>query len=168
MPDRDSIIEKREAKDRVVVLDFGGQYSHLIVRRCRELGVYTELLPYDIPIEELKRGIEREEGKGKIKGIILSGSPFSIHDPGSPKCSPDILDLNIPILGICYGAQLIAYVKGGVVGEGRKSEFGRTELFFKDSDLFDGLTENESESGISPYRVFGVVGWNPTWGRAPQ
>ena len=155
MPDRDSIIEKREAKDRVVVLDFGGQYSHLIVRRCRELGVYTELLPYDIPIEELKRGIEREEGKGKIKGIILSGSPFSIHDPGSPKCSPDILDLNIPILGICYGAQLIAYVKGGVVGEGRKSEFGRTELFFKDSDLFDGLTENESESGISPYRAYG-------------
>ena len=162
MPDRDSIIEKREAKDRVVVLDFGGQYSHLIVRRCRELGVYTELLPYDIPIEELKRGIEREEGKGKIKGIILSGSPFSIHDPGSPKCSPDILDLNIPILGICYGAQLIAYVKGGVVGEGRKSEFGRTELFFKDSDLFDGLTENESESGISPYRACGVVGQSPT------
>ncbi|MCD6455190.1 MAG: hypothetical protein J7K81_00110 [Methanophagales archaeon] len=162
MPDRDSIIEKWEAKDRVVVLDFGGQYSHLIVRRCRELGVYTELLPYDIPIEELKRGIEREEGKGKIKGIILSGSPFSIHDPGSPKCSPDILDLNIPILGICYGAQLIAYVKGGVVGEGRKSEFGRTELFFKDSDLFDGLTENESESGISPYRACGVMGQSPT------
>ncbi len=90
MPDRNSIIEKREAekeKDKVVVLDFGGQYSHLIVRRCRELGVYTELLPYEIPIEELKRGIEAEEGTGKIKGIILSGSPFSIHEPGSPSCS---------------------------------------------------------------------------------
>jgi len=102
MPDRNSIIEKREAekeKDKVVVLDFGGQYSHLIVRRCRELGVYTELLPYDMPLEELKKGIERE--KGKIKGIILSGSPFSVHEPNSPKCSSEIVDLNIPILGIC-------------------------------------------------------------------
>nr|AAU82329.1 GMP synthase (glutamine-hydrolyzing) [uncultured archaeon GZfos14B8] len=145
MPDRNSIIEKREAekeKDKVVVLDFGGQYSHLIVRRCRELGVYTELLPYDMPLEELKRGIE-----GNIKGIILSGSPFSVHEPNSPKCSSEIVDLNIPILGICYGAQLIAYVNGGVVGEGRKSEFGRTELFFEDSDLFDGLTERGSEGG---------------------
>lgn len=150
MPDRNSIIEKREAKDKVVVLDFGGQYSHLIVRRCRELGVYTELLPYNIPIKELKRGIEIEEGTGKIKGIILSGSPFSVHEPNSPKCTPEIVDLNIPILGICYGAQLIAYVKGGVVGEGRKAEFGRTELFFKDSELFEGI----SESGISPYRAY--------------
>ncbi|NQE06121.1 GMP synthase [glutamine-hydrolyzing] subunit B [ANME-1 cluster archaeon GoMg1] len=150
MPDRNSIIEKREAekeKDKVVVLDFGGQYSHLIVRRCRELGVYTELLPYDMPLEELKKGIEAEEGTGKIKGIILSGSPFSVHEPNSPKCSSEILDLNVPILGICYGAQLIAYVKGGVVGEGRKSEFGRTELLFDDSDLFDGLTERGSEGG---------------------
>jgi len=150
MPDRNSIIEKKEAekeKDKVVVLDFGGQYSHLIVRRCRELGVYTELLPYDIPIEELRRGIEVEEGTGKIKGIILSGSPFSVHEPNSPKCSSGILDLDIPILGICYGAQLIAYIKGGVVGEGRKSEFGRTELLFEDSELFDGLTERGSEGG---------------------
>ncbi|NQE54082.1 GMP synthase [glutamine-hydrolyzing] subunit B [ANME-1 cluster archaeon GoMg3.2] len=150
MPDRNSIIEKREAekeKDKVVVLDFGGQYSHLIVRRCRELGVYTDLLPYEIPIEELKRGIEAEEGTGKIKGIILSGSPFSIHELGSPSCSSEIIDLNIPILGICYGAQLIAYTKGGVVGEGMKSEFGRAELLFKDCALFDGLTERGSENG---------------------
>jgi len=160
MPDRNSVIEKREAeqeKDKVVVLDFGGQYSHLIVRRCRELGVYTELLPYNIPIEELKRGIE-----GNIKGIILSGSPFSVHEPNSPKCSSEIVDLNIPILGICYGAQLIAYVNGGVVGEGRKSEFGRTELFFKDSELFEGVSDSGSESGISPYRACGVAGRSPT------
>ena len=163
MPDRDSIIEKREAekeKDKVVVLDFGGQYSHLIVRRCRELGVYTELLPYDMPLEELKKGIERE--KGKIKGIILSGSPFSVHESDSPRCSSEIVDLNIPLLGICYGAQLIAYVKGGVVGKGLKSEFGRAELFFKDSELFEGLTERGSEGGISPYRACGVVGQSPT------
>ncbi|KAF5433607.1 GMP synthase (glutamine-hydrolyzing) [Candidatus Methanophagaceae archaeon] len=145
MPDRNSIIEKRGVKGRVVVLDFGGQYSHLIVRRCRELGVYTELLPYDTPVEELKRGIDRE--KGKIKGIILSGSPFSVHEPGSPSCSSEFVDLDIPILGICYGAQLIAHINGGVVGEGMKSEFGRAELLFKDSGLFAGLTERGSESG---------------------
>lgn len=145
MPDRNSIIEKRGVKGRVVVLDFGGQYSHLIVRRCRELGVYTELLPYDTPVEELKRGIDRE--KGKIKGIILSGSPFSVHEPGSPSCSTEFVDLDIPILGICYGAQLIAHINGGVVGEGMKSEFGRAELLFKDSGLFAGLTERGSESG---------------------
>ncbi len=145
MPDRNSIIGNRKAKDRVVVLDFGGQYSHLIVRRCRELGVYAELLPYDTPVEGLKNGIAKE--KGKIKCIILSGSPFSIHEPGSPKCSSEIIDLDIPILGICYGAQLIAYTKGGVVGEGMKSEFGRAELLFKDSGLFAGLTERGSESG---------------------
>jgi len=142
-------------KDKVVVLDFGGQYSHLIVRRCRELGIYTELLPYDVPLNELKRGTQVEEGKGKIKGIILSGSPFSVHEPNSPKCSSGIVDLNVPILGICYGAQLLAYVNGGVVGEGGKSEFGRTELLFEDSDLFDGLTESGSEGGISPYRACG-------------
>ena len=139
-------------KDKIVVLDFGGQYSHLIVRRCRELGVYTELLPYDTQIDEFKRGIEREEGCGKIKGIILSGSPFSVHESSSPHCDSAILDLNVPILGICYGAQLIAYMKGGIVGEGRKAEFGRAELFFKrDSELFDwsgssGENENDTAS----------------------
>ena len=129
-------------RDRVVVLDFGGQYSHLIVRRCRDLGVYTELLPSDVPIEELKKatGGKSGKGEGKVRGIILSGSPFSVHEPDSPRCSPEIFELNIPILGICYGAQLIAYMRGGVVEEGRKGEFGRTELFFKpNSELFEGL-----------------------------
>lgn len=121
----------------VAVLDFGGQYSHLIVRRCRELGIYTELLPYDIPID----GLERKITENKIKGIILSGSPFSIHDPSSPKCSHELVDLEVPILGICYGAQLIADIMGGVVGKGKMGEFGRTELFFEDSDLFRGLSE---------------------------
>jgi GMP synthase (glutamine-hydrolysing) len=145
-------------RDKVVVLDFGGQYSHLIVRRCRELGVYTELLPYDVSIEELIRGIERAEGGGTIRGLILSGSPYSVHEANSPQCSSEIVDLKIPLLGICYGAQLIAYLMGGVVKKGGKGEFGRTELFFKDSKLFEGLSENR----ISPYRACGVVGQSPT------
>jgi len=133
--------EEKKERDKVVVLDFGGQYSHLIVRRCRELGVYTELLPYDVPIEELKRGIERAEGGGKIQGIILSGSPYSVHELNSPQCSAEIVELKIPFLGICYGAQLIAYLMGGVVKKGEKGEFGGTELFFNDSELFEGLSE---------------------------
>jgi len=134
--------DKEKEKDKVVVLDFGGQYSHLIVRRCRELGVYTELLPFDVPLEELKRGTERAQGEGEVKGIILSGSPFSVHEPGSPHCGPEIIDLNVPVLGICYGAQFIADAKGGVVTRGVKGEFGRTELIFNDSELFEGVSEN--------------------------
>ena len=76
-----TIREAETKKDKIVVLDFGGQYSHLIVRRCRELGVYTELLPYDVPLETLKRGIEQTEGTGKIRGIILSGSPLACMSP---------------------------------------------------------------------------------------
>ena len=140
MVKRETDKEKEKEKDKVVVLDFGGQYSHLIVRRCRELGVYTELLPFDAPIEELRRGTERAKGAGMIQGIILSGSPFSVHEPGSPHCSPEIVDLNVPILGICYGAQLIADLVGGEVTTGRMGEFGRTEFVYNDSELFDGLS----------------------------
>lgn len=128
-----------QEKDKIVVLDFGGQYSHLIVRRCRELGVYTELLPYDISVEELRRGIERSEGK--IRGIILSGSPFGVHELGSPCCTSEIVALDVPILGICYGAQLLADMLGGVVKTGGRGEFGRTELSFPPTDLFEGVSE---------------------------
>ncbi|MBN1761679.1 MAG: glutamine-hydrolyzing GMP synthase [Methanomicrobia archaeon] len=140
MAQREADTEKE--KDRVVILDFGGQYSHLIVRRCRELGVYTELLPFDTPFEELRQGTERAREDSKIRGIILSGSPFSVHEPGSPHCSPGIVDLNVPILGICYGAQLIADVLGGEVTTGVKGEFGRTVFAFNDSELFEGVREN--------------------------
>ncbi|MHC1635130.1 MAG: glutamine-hydrolyzing GMP synthase [Candidatus Methanospirareceae archaeon] len=142
-------MEKRgEDRDKVVVLDFGGQYSHLIVRRCRELGVYAELLPYDTPAEEIRKGIEKEEGRGKIKGIILSGSPFSVLDEDSPKCEPEILDMGIPVLGICYGAQLIAYMKGGKVRRGKIGEYGRTEFFFKDSILFEDINKDDGKINV--------------------
>jgi carbamoylphosphate synthase small subunit len=114
MKDKHEIMAKREeekAKDKIVVLDFGGQYSHLIVRRCRELGVYTELFPFDVPLETLKQGLEQNEGAGKLRGIILSGSPFGVHEFDSPRCSSEIVDLNVPLLGICYGAQLIAVLE---------------------------------------------------------
>lgn len=144
MAGEEALGEERAAeqrKDRVVVLDFGGQYSHLIVRRCRELGVYTELLPYDVPIDELKRGAAQRAGEGKLRGLILSGSPYSVHDPDGPRCTAEILELGIPVLGICYGAQLIATMLGGVVTTGSTGEFGRTEVTYTESPLFTGVSE---------------------------
>ena len=91
----------------ILVLDFGSQYSQLITRRIREIGVYSELHPYNISIEEIK--------KINPKGIILSGGPASVYEKYSPHSTPSILTIGIPILGICYGLQIIAYQLGGQV-----------------------------------------------------
>ncbi len=106
--------------DAVPVLDFGGQYSHLIVRRVREFGVYSEMLPCDIDEEDIKA----LEGKYNVKGLILSGGPSSVIEAGAPSCAPAIFDLLRPILGICYGHQLIAKMFGGRVETLGIGEFG--------------------------------------------
>ena len=91
--------------EKVLVLDFGGQYNQLIARRVREQNVYAEIKPYNkITPEEIKK-----EG---YKGIIFTGGPNSVYDEKSPRCSKEVLHLGIPVLGICYGAQLIAYLEG--------------------------------------------------------
>jgi GMP synthase (glutamine-hydrolysing) len=113
--------------DRIVVLDFGGQYCHLISRRIRDLGVYCEVKPAETTAEELKR----TEG---LKGIILSGGASSVYDKNSPKCDPNILKLRVPVLGICYGHQLIAHIEKGSVRYGRKGEYGITMLDVREKD----------------------------------
>lgn len=119
-------------EDRIIVLDFGGQYSHLIARRVRECGVYSELVPYTVKPSEI---IEIAP-----KGLILSGSPSSVYEDGAPKCDPEVFQLRIPVLGICYGLHLISHVLGGKVERAEKKEFGRSELRILDkSDLFKGL-----------------------------
>ena len=119
--------------DRIVVLNFGGQYSHLIARRVRELGVYAEVLPGDTPAKNLK----------EIKGIILSGGASSVYDKTSPKCDKKIFELNVPVLGICYGHQLIAYLNGGSVVKSKIGEYGTTKLFLrKKSMLLNGMKKN--------------------------
>jgi GMP synthase (glutamine-hydrolysing) len=119
-------------KELVAVIDFGGQYSHLIARRCRELRVYSEVLPFYIPLKRVK--------ELNPKAIILSGGPASIYQDNSPKCDPKILELGMPILGICYGAQLIANLEGGLVKRIGLREYGRTELFIDgESDLLEGI-----------------------------
>ena len=104
----------------IIVLDFGGQYNQLIARRVRELSVYSEMHPYDIPYEELLAM--------KPKGIILSGGPASVHLPNAPHCDPRIFSSGIPVLGICYGMQLLAQALGGRVENAELREYGKCML----------------------------------------
>ena len=121
----------------IIILDFGGQYNQLIARRVRECGVYCEVLSYQTPIEEL---IAKEP-----KGIILTGGPNSVYDETSPHYDKALFDTGIPILGICYGAQLMAYSTGGKVETATTSEYGKTDVKVtcNNSLLFGGV-ENET------------------------
>ncbi len=113
----------------VLVLDFGSQYTQLIARRIREIGVYSEIHPYNIPLSKIK--------EIDPKSIIFSGGPSNVYQKNAPKLSPEIYKLNIPILGICYGLQLIAHQLGGEVDRSAKREYGKVQLFIDDiSDLF--------------------------------
>lgn len=118
--------------ENVIVLDFGGQYNQLIARRVREHNVYCELLPHDTPIEKIK-------AKNPI-GIIFTGGPASVTDEGAPTVSKEIFNLGIPVLGICYGCQLMAYERGGKVDRGPR-EYGKQILKAGKSVLFDGVPE---------------------------
>ena len=118
--------------DKIAVLDFGSQYSHLICRRIREGNVYCELLPYNTPAQVIK-----EIGP---KGIIFSGGPASVYSKGSPKPDREIFQLGYPILGICYGHQLIVDNFGGKIKRSTSREYGRADLIIDDkSDLFNRL-----------------------------
>ena len=129
-------------EEKILVLDFGGQYNQLIARRVREQQVYAEIKPYNkITLEEI-----RQE---KYTGIIFTGGPNSVYDPKSPHYDPEILNLGIPVLGICYGAQLMAYMAGGVVSSAEKSsEYGKTIFRAKASRLFKDVPE-ESQCWMS-------------------
>lgn len=123
--------------DKIIVIDFGGQYCHLISRRIRDFGVYSEVLPSNTTKEELSK-IQN------VKGIILSGGAASVYDNNSPKCDKEILSIGVPILGICYGHQLIAYLKQGQVKSGNAGEYGITELkIINGSNLLSGLNISE-------------------------
>lgn len=134
----------QDGHEKVLVLDFGGQYNQLIARRVREHNVYAEIKPYSrITVEEIKSA-------GYV-GIIFTGGPNSVYDSASPHFSPEILDAGIPVLGICYGAQLIAYMAGGTVKtSGSKSEYGKIAMTrSKDSRLLGNIPEDTSVCWMS-------------------
>lgn len=117
----------------VIVLDFGGQYNQLIARRVRECNVYCEVKPYTMPLEEIK--------DLNPKGIIFTGGPNSVYEETSPHIAKEIFEMGIPILGICYGSQLMAYTLGGKVETAPVSEYGHTEVEVDNSDIiFEGVS----------------------------
>ncbi|GAB4388454.1 MAG: glutamine-hydrolyzing GMP synthase [Thermodesulfovibrionales bacterium] len=119
--------------DKVLVLDFGSQYTQLIARRIRENSVYSEIMPFNAPLERI-----REFGPG---GIVLSGGPSSVYDAGAPLPDPEVFRLGVPVLGICYGMQVMAHMLGGRVAGSLRREYGRAELFVDDdADLLWGVT----------------------------
>ncbi|MEK7673503.1 MAG: glutamine-hydrolyzing GMP synthase [Patescibacteria group bacterium] len=121
--------------DKIAVLDFGGQYAHLIANRIRKIGVYSEILDGATPADKLK----------EYKGLILSGGPASVSAPDSVKCDPKIFELGMPILGICYGHQLIAYNLGGTVEKGKVREYGAAVVNFKDKPgIFAEVKDQEN------------------------
>ena len=138
-------------QEMIIVLDFGGQYNQLIARRVRECGVYCEVISYQTPIEEL---IAKEP-----KGIILTGGPNSVYDETSPHYDKALFDTGIPILGICYGAQLMAYSTGGKVETATTSEYGKTDVKVtcNNSLLFGGV-ENETVVWMSHTDMITEVG----------
>ena len=120
--------------EKILVLDFGGQYNQLIARRVREQNVYCDLVPSDYSIEKIKEYAP--------KGIIFTGGPNSVYDENSPKIDKEIFDLGIPVLGICYGAQLMAYTLGGKVAHAPTREYGKKEVEYYDSPLFENVDKN--------------------------
>ncbi len=125
-------MKKQTLFDKILILDFGSQYTQLIARRVRECQIYSEIHPYDISVEEVKAL--------SPKGIIFSGGPASVYEKKAPLCDPAILRMGIPILGICYGMQLIAQLLGGEVTYSDKREYGKAKLTLeRDGKLFKGL-----------------------------
>jgi GMP synthase (glutamine-hydrolysing) len=118
----------------VLVLDFGGQYNQLIARRVREAGVYCEVVPYNMPIEKIK--------EKNPKGIIFTGGPSTVVDEKAPYCDAGIFELGVPVLGICYGMQLMAKMLGGDVEKASNREYGRVEIELKKGELFKDINEN--------------------------
>ncbi|KAK0547988.1 GMP synthase (glutamine-hydrolyzing) [Tilletia horrida] len=152
--------------DSILILDFGSQYSHLITRRCRELNVYCEMLPCTQKIKDLD---------WKPKGIILSGSPYSVYDEGAPRVDPDVFEAGVPVLGICYGLQEIAWNHGGKVDPHDHREYGSAtvQVVKTGNEHLDKLFSNVKDEHVPVWMSHGdqlskmpadfeVIGRTPT------
>ena len=149
-------------RELVLVLDFGGQYNQLIARRVRECNVYCEVHPYNLSVEKIK--------EMNPKGIIFTGGPNSVYGENSPLCDKAIFELGIPILGICYGSQLMSYVLGGSVATAPVSEYGKTEVDVDvESKLFEGVAPSticwmsHTDYIERAPEGFKIIGHTPVW-----
>ncbi len=129
---------------QITVLDAGGQYCHLIARKVRDLGVYAEVAPSDTPAGELRNR----------KAIIISGGPSSVYDSGSPTIDPEVLKLGIPVLGICYGHQLMTHLLGGKVRKGDKGEYGFAQMTVGDDSLLLHHLDTQSGQPVQRHQVW--------------
>ncbi len=119
-------------KQKILILDFGSQYTQLIARRVRETKVYCEIHPFNMDIEKIKAF--------SPKGVILSGGPSSIYDEDAPMAEQGVLDLGVPVLGICYGMQFLIHILGGVVARAVDREYGNATIIIENNkDLFHGF-----------------------------
>jgi GMP synthase (glutamine-hydrolysing) len=143
-------------RETVLILDFGSQYTQLIARRLRELQVYSEIVPPGTRAAAL--------AARKPKGIVLSGGPVSVHDKGSPRCDRGVFELGVPVLGVCYGMQLMSLLLGGEVKRAERREYGPAEFDRKNGVLLDGLKPrtrvwmSHGDSILRPPEGFDVVG----------
>ena len=140
----------------VLVLDFGGQYNQLIARRVRECNVYAEVIPYTTSLEDIKAK--------NPKGIIFTGGPNSVYKGDSPSYDKSIFEIGVPILGICYGSQLMAYKLGGEVATAPVSEYGKTDVEVDTSSLlFEGVSATTttwmSHTDYRPHRQLSCCGY---------
>lgn len=143
-------------QDKIIVVDFGGQYNQLIARRIRDLGVYSELRPYTVTASEIR--------SERPKGIIFSGGPNSVYAEGAPKCDPEIFELGIPILGICYGMQLMSAHFGAKVMRANHREYGKAivtvdtnSLLYKDQPVEQVVWMSHSDLVTAPPEGFDVI-----------
>src|SRR5207253_1638499 len=151
-------MSEKQSHETIIILDFGSQYTQLIARRIRESGVFCEVLPYNTPLREIE--------KRELRGVILSGGPSSVYDEGSPRVPIDLLvKIKCPILGICYGLQLLAAQLGGEVLPSKNREYGyaRLELNILDSPLFAGLPQemdvwmSHGDNVVAPPQGFRII-----------
>ncbi len=128
-------VRKQKSRDIILILDCGSQYTQLIARRIRESKVFSQIVPYNISLEKIREIAP--------KGLILSGGPQSVYDPKAPLPSKDLFKCGLPILGVCYGMQVITHMLGGKVAKAKDREYGRAELFIdSNKDLFTNLSTN--------------------------
>lgn len=148
-------LPSQQMTEKILILDFGSQYTQLIARAVREANVYCEITPYNKPVNY----------SADLKGIILSGSPFSVNDPNAPQVDVATMNEKLPVLGICYGAQLTAKVFGGKVEKSEKREYGRATLKVQKKDtLWDGLSDtsqvwmSHGDSILETPKSFDILG----------